>query len=119
MEIVDPLAQEHVGVSVPPMLYLKLVSPIHENLICVEEERCEDEINFIHEPSSYSLDRYDSLMEDVVSIDSRVVDYGNIIEYRARESTFSPIERVTLMILSLQYSVEMRELDCFKRVQFP
>jgi hypothetical protein len=74
VEIVDPEAQEHIGVprssvraSVPPRRYashVALVSSIHETSSCSLEERC------------------DALMEDV-EIDSRVAVDGSIMEYRA------------------------------------
>lgn len=69
VEIVDLVAQEHIGACVPPRRYasnIVLVSSIHETSSCREEERHDDEIVFTHEPSRCSLEeRCDALMEDV------------------------------------------------------
>jgi hypothetical protein len=72
-----------VRVSVPPRRYashVALVSSIYETSSCIEEEICDDEIDFIHETSSCLVeDRCDALMEDDAEIDSRVEPNGSII----------------------------------------
>ena len=69
------------------------MSSIRETSSCIEEERCDDEIDSIHEPSSCSLEeRCETLIEDDAMTDSRVVVDGSIIECKAKDCGFSQIE---------------------------
>ena len=87
VEIVDPVAQEHVGASCAN--HVALFSSVHVTSNCIEEERCHGEIDFIHKPSSFSSKRCDAFLEDVAKNDSRVLIDGSIIKYRARDYGFS------------------------------
>ena len=69
MKIDDLVAQKHAKASC--VSHVALFSSLRETSNYTKE-RYDDEIDFIHEPSSYSLERRDALMEDVVEIDSRV-----------------------------------------------
>jgi hypothetical protein len=82
-----------VRVTVPSRIYVShvaLVSSIHETSSNTKEEKCDDDIYFIHEPSICSLEEMcDTLMEDDAETDSKVAADGSIIEYRSRNRGFS------------------------------
>ena len=61
----------------------------------IEEERCDDEIELIHEPSIYSLERYDDFVERILSILIIELYDRSIIKYIINYSEFFLI-RVSL-----------------------
>ena len=69
----------------PPKRYIvhkALVSSIRETSNCTEEERCDDGIHFTLDPSSCSLDRCDTLMEDDAKRNSKDETDESIMEYK-------------------------------------
>ena len=87
VEIVDPMAWEHVGSIC--ICFVALSYSIYVTSSCKKEERCDDGTELIHEPYSHSLEMCDALMEYGVNIDSIIKYYGTIIEDKAMDSRFS------------------------------
>ena len=54
----------------------------------IEEERCDDEIELIHEPSIYSLERYDDFVEGILSRLIMELYDRSIIKYIINDSEF-------------------------------
>ena len=73
-----------------------MVSSIRDTFSYKREERCDYEIDSIHEPSTCSFkEKCDASMEDVTNIDSKDVVDGSVVKYKAMDSRFSQREGVS------------------------
>ena len=70
----------------------------------IEEDRCDDEIELIHEPSIYSLERYDDFVKGILFRLIMELYDRSIIKYITNDSRFF-LNRVPLHdILTLGFS---------------
>ena len=70
----------------------------------IEEDRCDDEIELIHEPSIYSLERYDDFVKGILLRLIMELYDRSIIKYITNDSRFF-LNRVPLHdILTLGFS---------------